>query len=283
MFNSFRFWCFVGAILSLSTMLGHVFWGGPVFHQPALESAMSAHWKVAFSTVWHEITGLLFLNGMFLVFAALIPRKNLLTLWLVFLLNMAFACLFFGYGVARLGTPFVLVQWLAFVSISGSVGMALLKGDRLSVVEERVARPDHYAVLPHATFADTYLTHDAKFPSALEAARFAFGKAPGWISKLLALRNALVAPFGLVHEAPPQNTSAVGMFPILHASPEKVVLGLDDKHLDFRIVVELSADKILSMTTLVKTHNFLGKAYLALIMPFHRLIAATILAQAKNR
>jgi hypothetical protein len=35
-----------------------------------------------------------------------------------------------------------------------------------------------------------------------------------------------------------------------------------------------------SLTTLVQSHHIFGKAYLAIIMPFHRIIAATILAQA---
>ena len=33
-------------------------------------------------------------------------------------------------------------------------------------------------------------------------------------------------------------------------------------------------------TTLVRTHNWVGRAYLAVIMPFHRVIVRTMLAQA---
>ena len=32
-------------------------------------------------------------------------------------------------------------------------------------------------------------------------------------------------------------------------------------------------------TTLVRTHNWLGRAYLAIILPFHRLIVRTLLRQ----
>ena len=32
-------------------------------------------------------------------------------------------------------------------------------------------------------------------------------------------------------------------------------------------------------TTLVKTHNWLGRTYLAIIMPFHRLIVPALLRQ----
>ncbi|RVA61432.1 DUF2867 domain-containing protein, partial [Mesorhizobium sp. M7A.F.Ca.CA.001.11.2.1] len=32
-------------------------------------------------------------------------------------------------------------------------------------------------------------------------------------------------------------------------------------------------------TTIVKTHNWLGRAYLAIIMPFHRIVVPAMLAQ----
>jgi hypothetical protein len=281
MLKSFRFWCFAAAAVSLLTTVLHVFGGGPEFLQPAIESPLSFQWKAAFSTVWHEITALLFLNGVFLIAAGLSLRKNKLALWLVLLLNVAFALLFFGYGIAWLGAPWLLLQWVIFVAISGLTALALRMPEKLHLVEETTAKSEHYSVLPNATFADRYVAHGTQFTTAIDAARGAFGKAPRWISKLMQLRNALVAPFGLVHEAPKSSANAIGMFPILDATKQKVILGLDDKHLDFRVVVELlNAGQSVSLTTLVEPHHFLGKAYLAVIMPFHRIIAATILTQA---
>ena len=37
--------------------------------------------------------------------------------------------------------------------------------------------------------------------------------------------------------------------------------------------------KRVTATTLVLTHNLLGRAYLAIILPFHRLIARTMMRQ----
>jgi hypothetical protein len=281
MLKSFRFWCFAAACISLLTAALHVIGGGPEFHLPALDSALSNQWKVAFSSVWHEITALLFFNGVFLILSGLALRKNLLVLWLVLSLNVAFAVLFFGYGVSRLGTPWALLQWVIFVVISICVTLALLRRDKLQVIEDVAARPEHYTILPAASFADTYVVHGAEFDVAIDAARDAFGKAPTWITKLMQLRNALVKPFGLVHETPKLNRKAIGMFPVLLDTKDRVVLGFDDKHLDFRVVVELfNEGTSVSLTTLVKPHHIFGKAYLAIIMPFHRIIAATILAQA---
>jgi hypothetical protein len=281
MMNSFRFWCLAAAAISLVTAALHVLGGGPEFLHPALESSLPEAWKAAFSTIWHEITVLLMLNGVFLGFAALALRKNKPLLWLVWFLNMAFAGLFFGYGLAYLASPWVLLQWIIFACISVGVGLALYLPERLNHVQEQAATPEHFAVLPKATFADTYVVHGTEYVTAMAAARGAFGKAPVWISRLMGLRNALVAPLGLVHRSPKANPQAIGMFPILQDSKDRVVLGLDDRHLDFRVVVELmNAGTSVSLTTLVQPHNVFGKAYLAIIMPFHRIITATILAQA---
>jgi hypothetical protein len=74
----------------------------------------------------------------------------------------------------------------------------------------------------------------------------------------------------------------VGIFPILSETPERMVAGFDDHHLDFRVVVDVApanGGRDVTTTTLVLTHNWLGRAYLAVIMPFHRLIAKTLLRQ----
>lgn len=281
MFKSFRFWCLAAAVISLATSMLHVFGGGPEFHNPALQSPLSDQWKVVFSTIWHEITALLFLNGLFLIFAGLALRKNLLMLWLVLLFNIAFGVMFFSYGAIRLGSPLVLLQWTIFAAIGACLITAIALRNTLDAVEEVAARPEHYAVLPAASFADSYVLHDATFSNAMDAARGAFAKAPAWIEGLMQLRNMIVRPFGLIHKPQENMPNRIGIFPVLQNANNKVVLGLDDKHLDFRVVVEvLNAGSSVSLTTLVQPHHFLGRAYLAIILPFHRLIAATILSQA---
>ena len=58
--------------------------------------------------------------------------------------------------------------------------------------------------------------------------------------------------------------------------------GFDDHHLDFRVVVDVTTSgegQQVTTTTLVRTHNRLGRAYLAIILPFHRLIVRTMLRQ----
>lgn len=100
---------------------------------------------------------------------------------------------------------------------------------------------------------------------------------PGWARALLHLRNAIVAPFGLKTEADP-GIEAVGLFPIRKDDGREFVIGLDDRHLDFRIAV-LRDDKKLYMSTWVHPHNLWGRAYLRLVMPFHVLISRGAVAR----
>ena len=73
------------------------------------------------------------------------------------------------------------------------------------------------------------------------------------------------------------------MFPVISNEPDEIVLGFDDRHLDFRIVVQTetidSERTAVRMMTLVNRHNLLGRVYLAVIMPFHKLIVGTTLSR----
>ena len=76
------------------------------------------------------------------------------------------------------------------------------------------------------------------------------------------------------------------MFPVILSTPTQSVMGFDDRHLDFRIVVETETlpdrQTAVRMMTLVKRHNLLGRFYLAAIMPFHKLIVANTLSRVSD-
>jgi hypothetical protein len=103
----------------------------------------------------------------------------------------------------------------------------------------------------------------------MQAMRLAFAHRPLWIRALMALRNQLGRLAGLT-------PAPAGGFPVVRESPNEVVLGFDDKHLDFRVVVNI-AGGFATLTTIVRWHNIWGSAYLTAIMPFHRAIAARML------
>jgi Protein of unknown function (DUF2867) len=141
-------------------------------------------------------------------------------------------------------------------------------------------------LLPEADFADAFsLTIDDPTVDAITAAHRAIERPPGWISSLMRLRDAIVKPLGLRtgDDAALARMDRIGIFPVLSRTPERVVLGLDDKHLDFRLAVDVATldarRREIVATTLVQTHNWLGRTYLALILPFHRRIVPALMAR----
>jgi len=138
--------------------------------------------------------------------------------------------------------------------------------------------------LAKAGFADAFRITIADMVDARTAAERMLCHMPRWMDALVKLRNVLVRPFGLKTSGADERSPRplIGIFPVIDETPQRIVLGLDDKHLDFRLVVDVSAlgkASQVTATTLVQTHNALGHFYLTLIMPFHRLVVKTLLRQ----
>lgn len=77
----------------------------------------------------------------------------------------------------------------------------------------------------------------------------------------------------------------IDFFRIRSRSERELVLGEDDRHLDFRISVLLQPGppgtaRELVATTVVNCHNLLGRLYLAAIRPFHHLVVRSSLRRA---
>jgi hypothetical protein len=149
--------------------------------------------------------------------------------------------------------------------------------------------PTTLRLLAGTHMSDAYcLTVDDKSIDATIAAQRVFSSMPWWVRALVALRDRLVAPFGLKTSRPnhPAAPRRIGVFPVIAEAADRVLLGLDDKHLDFRIVVDVmpvgTGRWQITTTTLVRTHNLLGRAYLAAVLPFHRVIVPAMLAHAAS-
>ncbi len=138
--------------------------------------------------------------------------------------------------------------------------------------------------LPGASFTDRFaiVVTGQSLDAATSASR-AFGRRPAWIGALMGLRDLLVRPFGLKTRDADLELERKGMFPVLSQSKTRMVLGLDDRHLDFRLLVEVrelgEGRQEVSAATLVRPHNLLGRAYLCAVMPFHKIIVPAMLAQ----
>lgn len=131
-----------------------------------------------------------------------------------------------------------------------------------------------FDVLAPGDFLDCYSVESPC--SAREAAEI-ITQFPSWVSALMSLRGRLVAPFGLANEAP-EGVATVGPFPLISETPEEIVVGFNDSHLNFRISIRGHGGRV-SIATWVHTHNLGGRAYLTAIMPFHILLSRNALAR----
>ena len=133
--------------------------------------------------------------------------------------------------------------------------------------------------LPGWDYADAYETGVGAAPpqDALTATRCLLSPSgPG--RRLLQARDLVARRLGLR----PAVTGAPDLFPVLYATPELAVVGLDDEHLDFRVLTELTGAGV-RCTTVVRRHNALGHAYFGVVAPFHRRLVPRLLARAAER
>jgi hypothetical protein len=136
---------------------------------------------------------------------------------------------------------------------------------------ERPDYADAYAVrLPHDVPDGLAFWHDAVLRRS----------APGWLSSLMRVRGVLARALRL----DTAHGDASGLFPVLSRTDEVLVSGVDDRHLDFRVVLTVRAagdgTRELVVVTVVQRHNALGRAYFALVGPFHRRVVPALLRRA---
>lgn len=118
---------------------------------------------------------------------------------------------------------------------------------------------------------------------------------PKWVERLFALRNAIASLFKLKTSNDIVDTPRIqlwepgvqaGIFKVFEIKPNEIILGDDDKHLDFRVslfIAHVGQRKTVTVTTMVKYHNALGRCYFFFVKPFHRLIVPMTLRPKFNR
>jgi hypothetical protein len=155
-------------------------------------------------------------------------------------------------------------------------------------VREITPAVDADTLLTGAQFADAFCVEVAdRDLDARRAAERMMARQPRWAEALVSLRNFLVSPLGLKTSGatPGAPREMIGIFPVVSETPDRLIAGFNDSHLDFRVVVDVTTPggiRQVTLTTLVKTHNWMGRTYLAIILPFHRLIVPALLRQVKT-
>ena len=127
-------------------------------------------------------------------------------------------------------------------------------------------------------------THD---PELL--ARCMFATQAPWVARLMWWRDHIVALFGLKTSTQLLAAGATGgaprisFFRIYEQDAHEILLGEDDRHLDFRVSVRVEptdgATQVVT-TTVVQCHNLLGRIYLLVIAPLHRMVVRSTLQRA---
>ena len=129
----------------------------------------------------------------------------------------------------------------------------------------------------------------ADHPVSITQTGLAFSTgAPKWIRKLLKLRDRLVGRFGLKiakksTPALPETINCgdqLGIFKVLDKNDKEVILGENDKHLNFRVSLYLQqqpAQQQLLCTTTVHYNNRWGRIYFFFVKPFHRIIVPAMI------
>ena len=115
-------------------------------------------------------------------------------------------------------------------------------------------------------------------------ARFLFSHRSPWFSLLMRLRDTLVAPFGIKTSEQFQRSGCdrIGVFKIYKTGLHEIVLGEDDIHLDFRlsVLIQRKIDPYIVLSTVAHCHNLLGRIYIKLITPFHKMVVRSVLGQS---
>lgn len=114
------------------------------------------------------------------------------------------------------------------------------------------------------------------------------GQPAPWFKVLLSIRDRVVRLFGLQASAELRDANVEGdridFFPILSAYDDELILGEDDRHLNFRVSLLLqrgaSGPGLVFATTAVRCNNRLGRIYLAAIKPFYRAVVRSNLRRA---
>jgi Protein of unknown function (DUF2867) len=146
--------------------------------------------------------------------------------------------------------------------------------------------------LPHNNFADAFKCQlPQNQPQNIDSVtRSIFLTMPQWIKELLELRNVIVRPLGIKTSinAIPSNAQeelkpgkAIGVFEVMDRKlNEEIMLGEDDKHLNYRISVQLKHEQEhcwVIVSTVVKFNNLLGQAYFVPVRPVHKIVVPAMM------
>lgn len=113
---------------------------------------------------------------------------------------------------------------------------------------------------------------------------------PFVVQILMKLQDSIVARSGVLTSRQmrgvPSDLGRIDYFPIMEESESEVGLGFEDTHLDFKMwftIDSVNRGLRLRSTTLVRTHDIVGRVYIAIIRPLHVAIVRHALRRTASR
>jgi len=165
---------------------------------------------------------------------------------------------------------------------------------------EKVGVPEGSEIsnfLADAYYYDTYRFHNkTKDRSPLQVWLDHASKTPAWVNALMGLRNRIVSALGLKnlgHLGDLESDKSVndyrigdrvGIFTLKSINENEVILGDNDRHLDVKVSIhkENADGDLISISTVVHVHNLMGKVYMLVIKPLHKLIVRSTIIRAES-
>jgi hypothetical protein len=99
---------------------------------------------------------------------------------------------------------------------------------------------------------------------------------PGWVNVLFSIRNRIAGLFGLKTDRNTREDDT--FFSLVEKREDEIVMGEDDKHLNFRAsILKDAANGAISLTTVVHYNKLWGKIYFFPVKPFHKIIMKALL------
>ena len=147
---------------------------------------------------------------------------------------------------------------------------------------------------PHRDYEDAFAVRLPQ--NAADVDTFAwvfFANIPQWVTWLLLLRNAIVWPLGLKTGGPQRRHAAephryepgmrAGLFRVLGRTEHELLMGEDDRHLDFRVsflMQQNGGHRWCVCSTVVRFNGWLGRLYFLPVRYAHRLVVPAMLRSA---
>lgn len=152
-----------------------------------------------------------------------------------------------------------------------------------------------WRILPSFGFSDAYqveLSRPDLSPEDIYEAVFNYP--PAWVIGLFVVRGWFACALNLKHlpvrfgarasdSRPFEVGRRAGLFTVQYTDPYELILGEQDSHLDFWLSVYKSKEhgvEVATISTAVLMHNRIGKAYMKVVEPFHRVLAKMMVQRA---